>query len=1373
MSRGGKRTIVCSHISSAFSQPTFYTVPPARVSRHGQQQQPSMHASQTLLSKIKNGAEGQDSTKNGGRTKSNSAGFSQSLEEHALQASITSLPLLGDMLLRITHSGYVLELTLLDWLDGSPVCWEFSERIVPMPAIVLSSADANQQTLVRGIHAAASSQGREADFIVKQAPESNAGFEIHCLWERSGESMYEYTALDIETTPQTSSRQSRSYSNSGDIRMDENDSSTSNEESDSEVVDDFEEVGWHLISYLSSSVTPGKAPTADSIDFLGSLDFTAPNIDATILQALFTPGPGGFSPYTISEALKVYVESARVSVKGDTRSSDPNVGLRNALSHQYTSLRARVGAIVGSVIKEKVSSKTGTNNRIMEDEEETKITTQRREWEGFLACCRAIEKSGHWPVALGIVGTRAPTGQSPQGGECVVIERERMGLVVNEDSPLEMYHRVMREMQETDFNDEEAGIHAVQPTHDWGSFLLRLALSLKSLLSPSSWAKVTDDLFSVIRNGISKNYDELLLDLGSELHLENLEADDWVFEQLDDIGKDNFSLGLDTISTLIRTTGVAEIADTVKQEDDEEEVGRMLLHANANSSLIAFGGVVGANALLGEADNHTQWSKSLTASYLSATLDARYDIASSVIFLLMFIIFSQRDDSPSPTAQVIDELFFGLRSSSLLRQIASRAVEGEVDGPVENTQLQNGASAAPVLARAIPTHMRAGTADSMSLQLSNLQVGVVQSSLIPPQARSQVFLPPSKSSAIPSLPSTMRGSGSSPLLQTLLPSLKRSFSLPYASDAFLYSNGIISSDSLLIACQAEVKFAEDLRKREHYRAAADVLDWLPKNDACCYIGGLLMLHWEEYEQASSLFEGASRSFGEFEFHLQYALSDQLLGPMAFRNKTLEKALASVLPPSLSSLNSLSAYYEHLAQLFEEKGQYQYSVPFYRLAIESADQEVETTDFWHNVFRGQIANEYFEQAYMSLAEMPDVTLRNTSVANLVTAMCERNKVEMLLGFDFVGFQDDVEEVLSFKARNAHPLQHPIYSKIYYSWSIKREDYRAAASMMYQRARILDQLDKPDVETRHVHLSFQLEAYTVAISALSLLDPQEAWISLPILLNSGAVPQEWRQANFGTFGPSDEVRDSEIVELSDMRKELELCRGRRQLVVQKMSIRGFVSDEDFEILPMEVVRRYAQIGMFEEALYSARVFEVDMSIIFTRMVDTCITLSKEGPGAFSQHESHWLTRERVVGWEGEVHQKGWRLLQESLERHDTPSTGWQYRKNCLERIMDTDRTSIPPSWLTAFFQEREPEYLIRTCLRYQLILPAIEYTILMIKKANQPFAQGATISVTQTHLPYSLIDAVVGAAQSKEELRKASLVKAEIAARIGRVGRWEWH
>jgi hypothetical protein len=48
----------------------------------------------------------------------------------------------------------------------------------------------------------------------------------------------------------------------------------------------------------------------------------------------------------------------------------------------------------------------------------------------------------------------------------------------------------------------------------------------------------------------------------------------------------------------------------------------------------------------------------------------------------------------------------------------------------------------------------------------------------------------------------------------------------------------------------------------------------------------------------------------------------------------------------------------------------------------------------------------------------------------------------------------------------------------------------------------------------------------------------------------------------------------------------------------------------------------------------------------------------------------------------------------------------------------------------------------------------------------------MAVTQTHLPYALIDSVVGAASSKEEKRKAAQIKAEIKARIGRVGKWDW-
>ena len=48
-------------------------------------------------------------------------------------------------------------------------------------------------------------------------------------------------------------------------------------------------------------------------------------------------------------------------------------------------------------------------------------------------------------------------------------------------------------------------------------------------------------------------------------------------------------------------------------------------------------------------------------------------------------------------------------------------------------------------------------------------------------------------------------------------------------------------------------------------------------------------------------------------------------------------------------------------------------------------------------------------------------------------------------------------------------------------------------------------------------------------------------------------------------------------------------------------------------MEVLRRYCQLARYEEALYSARVFRADMTVIFTMMVDMCMRLSKGGEAA----------------------------------------------------------------------------------------------------------------------------------------------------------------
>ncbi len=64
-----------------------------------------------------------------------------------------------------------------------------------------------------------------------------------------------------------------------------------------------------------------------------------------------------------------------------------------------------------------------------------------------------------------------------------------------------------------------------------------------------------------------------------------------------------------------------------------------------------------------------------------------------------------------------------------------------------------------------------------------------------------------------------------------------------------------------------------------------------------------------------------------------------------------------------------------------------------------------------------------------------------LGQLISVMCESSEVGRLNSLGFVGFQKDVEAILSFKARNSDPLRFPNYYKVLYSWHISKGDYRS--------------------------------------------------------------------------------------------------------------------------------------------------------------------------------------------------------------------------------------------------------------------------------------------------------------------------------------------
>lgn len=108
---------------------------------------------------------------------------------------------------------------------------------------------------------------------------------------------------------------------------------------------------------------------------------------------------------------------------------------------------------------------------------------------------------------------------------------------------------------------------------------------------------------------------------------------------------------------------------------------------------------------------------------------------------------------------------------------------------------------------------------------------------------------------------------------------------------------------------------------------------------------------------------------------------------------------------------------------------------------------------------------------------------------------------------------------------------------------------AAYTMYYRARKLDDhlfTGMRDTSQTDQLLAHQMDAYTVAIGALSMLDPKDAWISVQV----ASVRKEGISAKqvLDIFPPEmlkEGLPNVEIINLADMRKEFILCRSRRQL------------------------------------------------------------------------------------------------------------------------------------------------------------------------------------------------------------------------------------
>lgn len=483
------------------------------------------------------------------------------------------------------------------------------------------------------------------------------------------------------------------------------------------------------------------------------------------------------------------------------------------------------------------------------------------------------------------------------------------------------------------------------------------------------------------------------------------------------------------------------------------------------------------------------------------------------------------------------------------------------------------------------------------------------------------------------------------------------------------------------------------------------------------------------------------------------------------------SLASILP-ACTGKDGLGEYYRRVMVIMDDLSWTTSTndaviAHFGNLALQTIEHgEPSTRDIWTQVFMAYLRLGQYNDAYAIITSTPFSEIKRDLLGQLISAMCEANEVGQLNSLGFIGFQNDVEERLNFKARNSDPLRSPNYYKVLYSWHISRGDYRSAGEIMYaQGQRYADMYgsgQRADIANQLA--SLRAQSYLAAINALSLVDKRNAWI----VVHDNTDPSAKRRKTVSKYIPSDEFsrgnKPVDIVTLKDMRAEYTsvLCQLRLLDTIPE------VVQASTSVTPDMLVGFLTQRGKFDHAQTAASEMDVDMTDLFVAIATRCVELSRHPvPSERDLERGGILSSPTTARLRGPPQALALRYLQTALSRHDGPSTQWKYTSAVADTFFSLNEMKgpwHPPAWLVESELHRDPEGWISRAIKYGWIAEAIAWASEMLRNATPPSLLKPGPDAAD--IAYNLLDRVLAAAKDEDEsvLHAADGLRKEIERRI---------
>ncbi|XP_055326409.1 nuclear pore complex protein Nup160 homolog isoform X2 [Sitodiplosis mosellana] len=447
----------------------------------------------------------------------------------------------------------------------------------------------------------------------------------------------------------------------------------------------------------------------------------------------------------------------------------------------------------------------------------------------------------------------------------------------------------------------------------------------------------------------------------------------------------------------------------------------------------------------------------------------------------------------------------------------------------------------------------------------------------------------------------------------------------------------------------------------------------------------------------------------------------------------EAFLVKVILQSADDLTlseAVTQYYLRVIQLFEQYSSQDCVIQLAKAAIDELDPlSPQLAMFQSIVFANHLSLEHYEEAYHSLIANTEPSRRKDCLRQLVVCLFEKQRLDLLMEFPYLGLQEELENIIESRARSM-AIEDNIYYDFLYAFYISKSTMRKAASVMYEQAL------RCQLETKTLPgLEHRYECLLACVTALSLADDEYRWIARPVI--SDEIQDEYDENDMEVDAEVVPKQKVIVSELAEIRRELLLTDAIITLAKHRKELSTIVN-----ATPDDVISVLSNAGLYTDAIKLANSFEKPIANILHGLAFACVRATDES----SNDSWAWLQENDLA----DIPQKNspgdmaWQLLQRLIAQNEEEGLTTLH-KAVANRLLGLGE--FLPHWLFLSYRKRNASELLNLYVTHGRLVEATdlakEYIAAMTNTGGEYFGLKNALHATTSALcfPVNTVDSLL--------------------------------